>query len=161
MGDQRKVIYLNYPRFTNLNEPSNPRFDFVTRLREATPEIDMRDAGDILDRLRMIQDEYGLAQLRRAVEITGKKDDCKIRVSDQGPGIAPEERDAVFDAFHRGVNAGSTSGTGLGLAVAKTAVERLGGQIRIVGEPGKGTTFELILPGLLKARSPKSTRKEP
>ncbi len=72
LGDDRKVIYLNYPRFTNLNEPSHPRFAFVSRLREASPEIEMRDAGDLLDRLRMIQDEYGLAQLRRAVEITGK-----------------------------------------------------------------------------------------
>ena len=95
-----------------------------------------------------------------AVEITGKRDDCKIKVTDFGSGIPLDERDAVFDAFHRGSNAASTSGTGLGLAVAKTAIERLGGQIRIVGEPGKGTTFELNLPGLLKARPSKSIRKE-
>jgi len=97
--------------------------------------------------------KYSPGRDQVAVEIIGKKDDCTIRVTDFGPGILLEERDAVFDAFHRGTNTGATSGTGLGLAVAKTAVERLGGRIRIVGEAAKGTTFELILPGLLKARS--------
>lgn len=71
-GDGKKVVYFNYPRFTNLHEPSNPRLGLVTRLQEASPEIEMRDAADVLDRLRMIQDAYSLAQLRRAIRITGK-----------------------------------------------------------------------------------------
>lgn len=71
-ADGPKTIYFNYPRFTNLNEPSNPRLAVLSRLREASPEIDMRDAGDLLDGQRMIHDAYGLAQLRRAIEITGR-----------------------------------------------------------------------------------------
>ncbi|HEX4932706.1 MAG TPA: hypothetical protein VFV33_05960, partial [Gemmatimonadaceae bacterium] len=63
-GDARKVLWFNYPRFTNLNEPSNPRLALVTRLREASPEIEVRDAGDVIDRQRMIHDAFSLAAIR-------------------------------------------------------------------------------------------------
>ncbi len=72
LGDEAKVIYFNYPRFTNLNEPASPRWALAARLREASPEIEIRDASDVLDRLRMVQDEYGLARLRRAIAVTGR-----------------------------------------------------------------------------------------
>ena len=72
LGDRTKIFYFNYPRFTNLNEPTNPRFELVDRLRQASPEIQVRDLGNTLDRMRMIQDNFGLTQLRHAVTITGK-----------------------------------------------------------------------------------------
>ncbi len=71
-GDRDKVLYVNYPRFTNLNEPSNPRLAFVDRLREATSELDVRDAGDLLDPMRMVLDRFAMKNLRRAIEITGQ-----------------------------------------------------------------------------------------
>jgi hypothetical protein len=52
LGDGEKILYVNYPRFTNLNEPANPRLAFVKRLREATSELAVRDAGDVLDPMR-------------------------------------------------------------------------------------------------------------
>lgn len=71
-GDAHKILYVNYPRVTNLSEPAQPRLAFVERLREATAELDVRDAGDLLDPMRMILDDFALKNLRRAVEITGK-----------------------------------------------------------------------------------------
>ncbi|HSW29441.1 MAG TPA: M24 family metallopeptidase [Longimicrobiales bacterium] len=71
-GDRDKILYVNYPRVTNLNEPAQPRLAFVDRLRAATSEMDVRDAGDLLDRQRMILDDFALKNVRRAVEITGK-----------------------------------------------------------------------------------------
>ena len=71
-GNSDKILYVNYPRFNNLSEPANPRLEFVDRLREATPELDLRDAGDILDRMRMVLDDFGQIQVRRAIEITGR-----------------------------------------------------------------------------------------
>ena len=71
-GDSRKILYVNYPRVTNLNEPAEPRLAFVERLRAATAELDVRDAGDLLDPMRMILDDFALKNLRRAVEITGQ-----------------------------------------------------------------------------------------
>jgi Xaa-Pro aminopeptidase len=71
-GDRDKILYVNYPRVTNLNEPAEPRLAFVERLRAATSELDVRDAGDLLDPMRMILDDFALKNVRRAVEITGQ-----------------------------------------------------------------------------------------
>lgn len=70
-GDGEKILYVNYPRVTNLSEPAGPRLAFVGRLREATSELDLRDAGDLLDPLRMVLDDFALKNIRRAIEITG------------------------------------------------------------------------------------------
>ena len=70
-GDDDKLLYVNYPRFTNLNEPANPRLAFIDRMRAATSELRLRDAGDILDPMRMVIDDFGMKNLRRAIEITG------------------------------------------------------------------------------------------
>ena len=71
-GNDNKIFYVNYPRFTNLNEPRTPRLDFVDRMQAATSELIVRDAGDLLDPMRMIIDSFGLKNLKRAIEITGQ-----------------------------------------------------------------------------------------
>ena len=71
-GEGPKVLYLNYPRFSNLNEPANPRLEFLARMQAATQELDIRDAGDLLDPMRMILDDFAMQNLRRAIHITGK-----------------------------------------------------------------------------------------
>jgi heavy metal sensor kinase len=72
-----------------------------------------------------------------------------LEVSDTGPGIAPEERERVFERFYR-VDAGRSregGGAGLGLALARAAVEATGGRIELEGAPGGGSLFRLVLPG--------------
>ena len=72
-----------------------------------------------------------------------------LEVTDAGPGIAPEHRDQVFDRFYR-VDASRSraeDGFGLGLAIARWAVEANGGRIELVSVLGKGSTFRVILPG--------------
>ena len=59
-----------------------------------------------------------------------------IEVRDEGPGIAPADRERVFDRFTRGERAVG-GGTGLGLAIARWAVELHGGTIA-VADPGTG-----------------------
>lgn len=70
-----------------------------------------------------------------------------LAIRDTGPGIPPAERDAVFRRFYRGrtgENAGH--GTGLGLAVARWAVETNGGHLHLDEPPGGGCAFTLQLP---------------
>jgi signal transduction histidine kinase len=68
-------------------------------------------------------------------------------VSDDGAGIPPAELDHLFDRFYRGaVTRGRTPGAGLGLAIARTLVERMGGTITVYSTPGAGTTFTVDLP---------------
>ncbi|WP_051571150.1 sensor histidine kinase [Cryptosporangium arvum] len=70
----------------------------------------------------------------------------RIEVADQGIGIPPEEREGVFDAFHRGAGSGEFSGSGLGLAICRKIVERHGGAIGVEPDPGGGSVFWFTLP---------------
>ncbi len=71
-----------------------------------------------------------------------------ISVSDQGPGISPEDQARLFSRFERlGRGAeGRTGGTGLGLVVCKRLVEVHGGRIWVESGSGKGSTFCFTLP---------------
>ena len=69
-GRDHKVLYLNYPRFFRLGMPEPERLARFDRFGRFSPEMALRDAADILDQVRMLQDAWALACLRRAVEIT-------------------------------------------------------------------------------------------
>lgn len=71
-----------------------------------------------------------------------------ISVSDQGSGIAPEEREKIFGRFYRSARDrhGREEGTGIGLALARDIVERHGGRILVESEPGCGSRFTITIP---------------
>jgi Xaa-Pro aminopeptidase len=69
-GRDHKVLYLNFPRFFRLGMPEPERLALFDRFRRFSPEMELRDAADILDQVRMLQDSWALACLRRAVDIT-------------------------------------------------------------------------------------------
>ncbi|WP_461393172.1 sensor histidine kinase [Deferrisoma sp.] len=69
----------------------------------------------------------------------------EVTVADTGPGIPAEERERIFEKFARGKNAG-TEGAGLGLAICRELVERMGGTIWVESEPGRGSVFGFTLP---------------
>ena len=68
-----------------------------------------------------------------------------LTVSDEGPGIAPKNLKAIFEAFRRGHTHGE-DGVGLGLAVASQAAKRLGAELTVASKVGEGSTFRLALP---------------
>lgn len=70
----------------------------------------------------------------------------KVTVTDNGPGIPPEERDRVFDEFEQLDSSKTTEGTGLGLSLTKKLVELHGGQIEAGGTYGQGSEFRVYLP---------------
>jgi signal transduction histidine kinase len=67
-------------------------------------------------------------------------------VCDRGCGIPALDQARLFTAFYRGSNVGQTSGSGLGLVIAKRCVDLHGGTIRCESQPGAGTTFTVSLP---------------
>jgi signal transduction histidine kinase len=83
------------------------------------------------------------------VRIEAREEDGKIRIAvlDRGPGIAPEERDRIFEKFYRGRDwQGKAEGTGMGLAIARGIIEAHGGRIRAEARPGGGTAMVITLP---------------
>lgn len=74
-------------------------------------------------------------------------DGWELSVSDQGPGIPPQHRDRMFDAFSRGETHGQP-GVGLGLAIASQAARLVGGRLSFESEVGSGSTFRFSLPGM-------------
>jgi two-component system sensor histidine kinase KdpD len=74
----------------------------------------------------------------------GRSDRIEIGVADEGPGIAPSERDRVFEMFSQN---GSGGRAGLGLAIAKAFVEAHGGRIWIDPEVARGARIVFTVPG--------------
>lgn len=71
-------------------------------------------------------------------------DDClMVIVKDNGPGIAPEEQEKIFEKFYK---KGSKEGTGLGLAISKGIIEAHGGIIGVISDGSKGASFYFKLP---------------
>ena len=94
-----------------------------------------------------------------SIAVSPWKHAVQVRISDQGKGIAPEERERVFEAFYQGDAGGH--GSGLGLTIARAIVLAHGGRIRIEGSPtgGVSVVFELpALEGPAPGRRPRSLR---
>jgi signal transduction histidine kinase len=84
------------------------------------------------------------------VQLKDFADKVEILVADNGPGIAPEDRELLFTKFYRVPGADGKHqripGSGLGLAITKQAVELHYGRIWVESEKGKGSVFNVVLP---------------
>ena len=92
--------------------------------------------------------KYGRVGGRVDVQTTATEREVSIAVRDDGPGIAVEHQERVFDRFFRidRDRAAVRGGAGLGLALARWAAQAHGGRIDLESAPGKGSTFRLVLP---------------
>jgi len=84
-----------------------------------------------------------------SVEILGRFDGpvAVLIVRDDGPGIPTEDRDLIFERFHRMASHERISGTGLGLPIARDLARRMDGDLDVASVPGGGSSFVLVLPG--------------
>ncbi len=73
-------------------------------------------------------------------------DAVRLCVRDSGPGVAPEDRERIFDRFARGSTSTRDGGSGLGLAIVTAIAVAHGGRIDLESPPGEGATFTLVLP---------------
>lgn len=77
------------------------------------------------------------------VELRSRGDELVLRITDEGPGVAPALRDRLFQRF--ATDRAHAGGTGLGLAIVRSVVEQHGGEARLVPSE-RGACFEVVLP---------------
>ena len=84
------------------------------------------------------------------VEVSARRDGGNIivEVCDEGIGIAPQHQERVFQVFERLHSTEAYPGTGIGLAIVKRGINRLGGKVWVESAPGKGSRFYISLPSV-------------
>ena len=88
--------------------------------------------------------KYGAVEEPIDLELADEPTRIRVAVSDRGPGIPAEDRDRIFEPFHR--LSTDTRGVGLGLHIAREIMTLHGGSLTVAERPGGGTTFAIILP---------------
>ncbi len=100
---------------------------FINLLNNAIDAIHRN--GEIIIEMNQIQNEKGAG--------------VEIKVTDNGEGIPEDSLPKIFDPFFSTKN--PSKGTGLGLSISKAIIQRHRGKINVTSEPGKGTTFSILL----------------
>jgi len=114
------------------------------------PGIVIQSDGERLTQLcRILLDnavKYGARDTAIRLELHTEGRRIILRVHNSGTPIPPEDLPHIFDRFYRTDKARSAGGFGLGLAIAKSTVQALGGEISAVSDAENGTVFTVVLP---------------
>ena len=105
---------------------------------------DRERLGQALDHMLENARKFGGPEGKVTVELECDQDTAVISVTDQGPGIDPRDQGRIFDPYVRLDNQSlaEMKGAGVGLFIAKWAIEAMGGSIWVDSTPGKGSTFQ-------------------
>jgi len=159
-ADSGRII-LN-PEPVNLGELVNDVVDCLgvlaeERRQDLSVEVE-QDADALADRATLRQALINLLDNAIKYTETGGKiklraaktpdDRAMVEIIDNGPGIAGEHCQAIFDRFYRiePERSSETGGAGLGLAIARHVVEINGGRVELESKLGQGSTFRIVLP---------------
>jgi signal transduction histidine kinase len=149
------------PNFLRLSEVDLEPFtdEVLDKARALAPRRwhldDRAERVAVLDRQRVTQALLQLAA--NATEHTStdqeihlgtgiRGDQLHLWVRDTGPGVAPADRERVFDRFARGSNEGGSSGSGLGLAIVRAIAHSHGGDVVLIDSSAGGAEFRIELP---------------
>jgi signal transduction histidine kinase len=108
----------------------------------------LADPADLHEAIANLVDnavKYGAGSRVRVV-VEHARNAVSVRVIDGGPGIAPADRERIFERFYRGAAPGEADGSGLGLAIAARAATRAGGELLLESSAPGATVFTLLLP---------------
>ncbi len=121
----------------------------VSLTLDSCPHLNLRADAVRLRQVLLILIDNALAHTPAGGEIrlscTVQVGKVRIRISDTGVGISPDDLAHVFERFYQ-VDPSGQSGSGLGLSIAKSLVSAMGGALTLTSARGEGTTAELTLP---------------
>jgi PAS domain S-box-containing protein len=150
--DLRQMVHDAVDQFHGRYDPA--RIELVVRIAPDLPTIIENDPGRFRQILANILSnalkftEQGQVQVQLEQELTGTLRHLRLRISDTGIGITPEQQSRLFRAFEMG-DASTTrrfGGTGLGLALCKRLVDLMGGTIAVESRLEQGSSFTVLLP---------------
>jgi two-component system phosphate regulon sensor histidine kinase PhoR len=144
------------------NPPYTPALRVETTVAPELPAV-RADRGALVRALRNLVEnavkhggEEGAVAIRAVRDRGAGRDEVRITVQDQGPGISAEERPYLFEPFFRGRRARERQvrGSGLGLSLVDRIVRAAGGRVEVESAPGRGAAFTIVLPAAAEASSP-------
>lgn len=120
------------------NLPENPLF----------LEVDKDAVKQALTNLIDNAIKYSSDEKDIVIQVVEKEKQVEIQVKDKGLGIPSKEREKIFEGFYRHAEASrhSPKGAGLGLKIVKHIMEAHKGEVKVVSQPSRGSTFSLIFP---------------
>ncbi len=152
----RETLDLERLNFSELGEMAVEEFAGIAREKEITleteiqPEVYGKADQTLMIRLwsNLLQNAIRYGKQGGHIWVSVEKEENQIRMSvkDDGIGIAPKDLPHIWDRFYQVDPSRNSESSGLGLSMAKWIVEAHHGQISAISEPGKGTTFNCILP---------------
>ncbi len=124
------------------------RLWFDAELAEITISADPEKIRIIIDNLLSNAVKFSPTKGKIKIKLGCESGYAVLTVQDQGPGIAREQRDRIFDAFYQGSAnyTGHVSGTGLGLSIVKEYLHAHGGTIDVVNDGDVGASMRVCLP---------------
>jgi len=112
----------------------------------AMAEVDAPKVERIVDNLLANAVTHTSAESEISVRVENQEDGVLIAVDDRGPGVAEEDREAIFEIFNRGSGDLNASGTGIGLSLVAQFTALHGGHAWVEENPGGGASFRVFLP---------------
>jgi PAS domain S-box-containing protein len=142
--DVRKLILEIIDSYPNLHAPQAD-----IHVQDNMPEVLANTAAltQVISNLLGNAVKFVREGVRPRVEISAEptRDTVRIWFKDNGVGIAHEVRHKLFQMFQRVHTPGGYEGTGMGLAIVRKAMERMGGKVGMESEPGQGSSFWIEL----------------
>jgi signal transduction histidine kinase len=118
----------------------------AVRAELAHAAVDAPKVERIVDNLLVNAMRHTPVGTEIAVSVERGQGGVTIAVDDRGPGVAREDREAIFEIFHRGTRSDYTAGTGIGLSLVAQFTALHGGRAWVQENPGGGASFRVFLP---------------
>jgi hypothetical protein len=164
VSDMRLLDLKDYVQRTFEPVANGKGLEFAVNIEPGTPEIVRTDVGRLQQVLKnLLSNAFKFTESGRVAltitrataselsaygELSSFNRLVAFRVSDTGIGIAKDKQRLIFEAFQQadGTTSRKYGGTGLGLSISQAITQLLGGRIAVDSEPGRGSTFTLLLP---------------